>query len=443
MKKYLLLLIVFISAVFYGCEKDISSTSFLFNKEKPEPITLTYEGELKRIQVEGTRISETITDFKNLIQNNSVILNYDFFAPYEAGGYLISLESDTISNYTVTLTGEGNPYNYIRKQDIFNIEESKYYVFFTREGCSGCEKLKPDLAKFNSFLAKYPNGTVPSIYLVDYEAADYEASKGENPSLTGVSSYDELINNVSLSTPTIAIVENGVITEYYSGYSNVSSFLYVEMSNIEKQFIIHNIDSPKEIEFSLDFIPKKYSITDSEGESSIYSIKTGYTSESTGFNEGTMHFQAYTFNKFINGIYTLKIYNDTNSFSITLIITSIFNYIELEDLFNMPEESYYVFFLKDGCPYCNSLKPALQKYTNFHKIYNSEDNYPMYAAHRSHNSTLDIYGTPENFVGVSSLDDLKLGFYPRVVLIQNGVITKLYDTKTDPISKHFNNIMSK
>ena len=67
----------------------------------------------------------------------------------------------------------------------------------------------------------------------------------------------------------------------------------------------------------------------------------------------------------------------------------------------------------------------------------------MYAAHRSHNSTIDIYGTPENFVGVSSLDDLKLGFYPRVVLIQNGVITKLYDTKTDPISKHFNNIMSK
>lgn len=445
MKKYfLLLLLISVSIVFFGCGGDNNDDgSIIFNKENPTPITIDYTGELKSIKVEGTGVSEVITNFNDLVENKSIILDFDFFAPYKEGGYVITVESDTITEYIITLTGEGGSYNYIKKQDVFNIDEKKYYVAFTREGCSGCEKLKPDLNAFNTFLSKYPKGTAPSLYFVDYTDPDYESSKGDSTSLTGISSYEELINDVSLSTPTLAIIEDGVITEYYSGYSNVLSFIYIEMSSLEKQYIIHNIDNPKEIELALDFTPTKYSITNANNEKTTHSVKTGYSSDTTGFSEGIMHFQTYQFNKLMNGIYKLEIYNTDESYSVTLIVTSIFNYIDLQDLFNIPEESYYVFFLKDGCPYCNSLKPSLQKYTKFHKVYNTDDNYPMYAAHRSHNSTIDIYDTQENFIGVSSLDDLKLGYYPRVVLIQNGVITKVYDTKTNPISEHFNNIMSK
>ena len=109
-------------------------------------------------------------------------------------------------------------------------------------------------------------------------------------------------------------------------------------------------------------------------------------------------------------------------------------------MFDQKEDAYYVFWLKDGCPGCNSVKPTLLKYAQEYMNLDKEKAYPIYAVHRSQNSG-NYFGTPEVFIGVDNIEDFKLGYYPRVFLIENGVITVVYGNVGVAILPYFNELL--
>lgn len=441
-KKFILVLIVLISFSQFACGKAINLS---FDKSSPSTLTISVDGKLKKIYFASSTDSEEIEDFNDLYSNGKITLDSSFFANYENGTYKLTVKAKSTKTYYIKVSGVAYAFNMVNKKDIFNIQEDKYYVLFSREGCGGCEQLKPDSITFNNFLSEYPDGTIPKMYVVDYSDPDMEVSKGEERSLLGLSNYEDLINNVSISTPTMMVIEKGVCTEYYINASNVSSFIYIEMKNIKDKIITHNVDSPAEIKIPLDFTPNRYSVLKPEDNKKSYIISSTYKLGETGFDGTDMVFSKYEFNRFMPGIYTLRIFNSETEQEkvLTLIIDSILNYITIDQIFEQKEENYYVFFLKDGCSGCASVEPTLYKYSQNYEKYDSEENYPIYAILRTMNMGFSYIGDPEVFVGATEWDQIKLGYYPRVVLIKNHEIVELYKNEGSQITKHFSEIMSK
>lgn len=439
MKKFLLLILMAFSLTLVGCLETANKT-YTFNRDNPQPIRITYSGEITSFTIVGSNINKSLSKdtISNYIDNNVLLLDYSFFSTIDEGTYSITIIADKEINFNVKLIGDLYKFNYINKSDIFTIDMDKYYVLFTKENCSSCEKIMSEAKEFNDFLQTYPLNTVPVLYLVN--CSNQEPSLGTNDVLTGLDNYDDLINNAKITTPTIVTIENGIITSYYVGYSNVTTFINLEINNISKKKIIHNIDDPKIIKIKLDFTPKKYSIISSDGKKTTYTVTTGtYSNDTTIFDNGIMYFTTYFFNSKLPGDYTLTFYNENDEQSIDLYIRSTFNYISVYDLFDKEDSKYYVFFLRDGCPACNKVKPTLLEYAKTYQNYNNGTNPQLYAVHESQHSA-SIYSKDENFIGVSSLDDLRIGYFPRVILIENGVITNVY-IGYDNITELFLNLL--
>lgn len=439
MKKFLMYLIILFLIPLLGCtNKKVITYSFDRNNPTSIQIPLTSEINYLTISGENTNLTFTSNELIEFIDNNNLILDYYFFYNFKKGVYNCTLSTNEKNEFNIKLIGELYEFDSTNKKDVFSIEKEKYYVLFSKENCSSCAKLSLELKIFDELLKSYPITSLPSLYVIN--CTNDEASIGNNDSLIGIDNYEDLINNVNLNTPTLAIIENGKITHYYVGYNNISSYLRIEKENISKYNILHNIDDPKVITIPLDFVPIKYSITKADGKKITYTIPTEYIAGGTGYNDGNLIFSIYNFNNKLPGTYKLKIFNNDNSFEATLYITSAFNYISINDLFNMPDEKYYVFFLRDGCSGCNYAKPTLLEYTKNYTSYSSNLSYPLYAVHRSQHSA-DIYAETDNIIGVSSLEELKISAFPRVILIENGVITELYTNKLNPdIVEYFSSI---
>lgn len=440
MKKYILLfLFLLISITLIGCS-DNSNNVFSFDMDNPIPIRLNYSGDSVTIQIKGNKINTTLEkeDLIEYIDDNTIILDYTFFKNFQSGTYKFIISSLNTTEISIKISGNTYSFNYITKEEIFSLEKDKFFCLFTKDNCSTCEKLLINTKEFNDFLNSYPTDYIIPLYLVD--CTNEAPSNGAQTNLTGINNYEDLINNVKIDTPTLIIIENKTITSYYIGYNNVASFMEIEMRNISSKNILHNIDDPKVVQIPLDFVPTKYYILDSEEKKSTYNVPEEYNSKNNGYFEGKMIFTTYFFNSRLPGNYKLVIYNSDYSIEINLFITSTLTYINAKDIFNMPNEKYYIFFLQDGCPGCNSVKPTLKEYTTKYLSYSHEMAYPLYAVHSSQHS-LSIYGNEDNFLDVSSLDDLKISFLPRVVLIENGKITAVYKYKDNSISTQFNKIM--
>ena len=119
---------------------------------------------------------------EQIVNNNTISFDSTFFTSYENGIYTLTVEANKTTSYNLTITGEFVSFNYIRKQEIFDYPDDKLYVAFTRDGCSSCEKVKPDLITFNVFMNQY-SGKAGKFVFVDYKANDYESSKGQEKNL--------------------------------------------------------------------------------------------------------------------------------------------------------------------------------------------------------------------------------------------------------------------
>lgn len=442
MKKIISVLMFTLVILLTACG-ETKTQSFSFDKSNPIPITISVSDDFTKINISNGNVNSTINkdDLTDYLENNTLTLDASFFKDLENGTYKLEVIASKQITLTVVVSGESHNFEVIDGENTFSQSLEKYYVIFSDFASKDGIKLSNDTEKFDIFLNSFPEGCVSKLFVVKY--SNKEANKIE--SLVGINNYEDLIKENSLVSPTLVVIENGVITSYYTGYTDISSFLNIEQRKISQKNILHNIDNPKVIKIETNFVPKKYSVTDSSNKAKTFTIPEEYKEDSVGYYAGEMIFPMYRFNNWEAGNYKLKIFNDDESIEVNLFIRSTFNYIYAEDLFNQKEERYYVFFLRDGCSGCNYVKPTLLSYSQNYSSYNSDLNYPLYAIHRSQNPSSTIYVNPnnnsENFVGVDDIKDLRLGYFPRVVLVENGVITAVYKNEGNAIMDHFSNIM--
>lgn len=426
MKKFISFIILILTLTLLGCDVNSNQLTFTFSRDNPIPITLDISNEITDLIISnnGKEISFSIHDLDNYIDNNNLVLNESFFDSLENGTYTFTLVGKTNIKLSITINGEIYKFKEIDKLNAYTQADKKYYVLFQTISKESI-KLRSELRDFDEFLNSFPENAVGNLYIVNdsIDTDSFETTK----------------------SLTLAVIENGNTTSYYNGYTDISAFLSIEKKNINNKNILHNIDDPKVLKVDIDFVPERYSVTNTEGKVKSYKVPEEYTEDSTGYSSGKMYFSASLFNSWDNGTYKLTIYNDTDSFEANLFVTSIFTHISASEIFNRPEEKYYVFFLKYGCSGCNYVKPTLLEYSQNYSSYNSNLNYPIFAVHRDRNPEIQKCATSdkakENFIGVTNLDDFKFYGYPRVVLIENGVITEVYKNEGNAILAHFSSIM--
>ena len=417
MKKYIFVLIVLLIITLSGCKKVETLT---YDKDSPTTISIEYKGSANYMIITGDDFSQEWTDLSDLASSGKLIFPANFFLNFYSGEYTIKVaDLENINTYSITIKGYNKNFNYITKEDVFEIDEEKFFVLITKDSCSGCETLKPDSYVFNDFLLSHDSPFINNLYVIDGSASSYVPSEGENEDLTGISDYASFISDAKIYTPTLMVVENNVITSYYTGAAPVADFFNTEITRIKnveiKDFVI---EDPKGFSVEINFVPTKFSVKGLDVDNS-YNAGSHYSEGSTYFT-----FAADFFSTYLPGTYSLVIYNEENqSKEVEVNIKGSFNYILKDNVFDITDEVYYVFFLKTGCPGCNSVKPTLIKYNNYCKLTEAT---PIYAVHRSMNSSFNTSGE-ENTIGVSQVEDLSITSVPRVLLIKNGVVTAAYN----------------
>ncbi len=173
----------------------------------------------------------------------------------EKEGYVFSGWADedgkvitTVANKSITLYAKWLDSKYFREiadYDIFNQQEKEYLVYFMKDGCGYCSKIKEDINKYiqNTYEEKYSNAL--KLYIVNLKTTtkrseilrSYTGEGGEDDGktyVTGVEKWDELYIP---STPTLIKISflsgKGVASLEAIGSTNVVNKLdkYLENKN--------------------------------------------------------------------------------------------------------------------------------------------------------------------------------------------------------------------
>ena len=431
MKKYIILLLLILTFISTGCVKP--NNSYVFDKETPAEIILNPKKEITFMNITGDDFYKEWSDIRPFQDGKSIRLPDDFFMDYFPGKYVLKLaysESEFYS-YEISVVGYNKTFNHITREQIFSKKDTFFYVLVTRDGCSGCETLKPDSYRFNDFILTYDSIYKNNFYVID----GGPSSIGENEDLIGIDNYEDLINNAKMYTPTLLIVENNVITSYYVGPVPIADFFNQEMERIKNIEVINFVvENPQDFSVPIDFIPTNFTFV-GNGVNESFRAGSHYSDGSEFFMFSYDFFSIY-----LPGDYSMNIFNETGDSKLVEVrIKGSFNYILWDDVFNKTDSEYYVFFLKTGCPGCNSVKPILIQYDHYTKL--NPSSVPLYAVHRSMNSNFNTSGE-ENTIGVSSIGELSITAVPRVLHIKDGVVVAAYSTITTiTIKTVFENLM--
>ncbi|MDD3437674.1 MAG: hypothetical protein PHC64_11035 [Candidatus Gastranaerophilales bacterium] len=107
----------------------------------------------------------------------------------------------------------------ITQGDIFEIEAEEYYVLFVKDGCGGCEKIKPDAIKYHR--SAFVKTKLPKIYLVNVSDPTNQGIIGKEDNLEGVT---DLIDLKITRTPTLIVIKDGKIVAHYIDAKMVGGF---------------------------------------------------------------------------------------------------------------------------------------------------------------------------------------------------------------------------
>ena len=148
------------------------------------------------------------TNYSNTVNANSESIAENDQSKFEVDHNLFQQIKDT---QTLVLTD---------KNDVFNIEEGKYYVYFTKKDCPFCEMLESIIEYYAA------NFNDPKLYFVDGDQCD---------GLNIFVKEDEESNNISGYTlpgvPSMLVVENGELKTSLSGAEPINEELKKEALN--------------------------------------------------------------------------------------------------------------------------------------------------------------------------------------------------------------------
>lgn len=128
-----------------------------------------------------------------------------------------------------------------------------------------------------------------------------------------------------------------------------------------------------------------------------------------------------TLNDFRKGNYTLEVYgNGKEVYMLTVegILRDVPS-IEEKDILGK-EDTYFVYFFQDDCPYCERIKPYINEYYDFSRCFKDDMIYTF-------NATSSHFGSDdENILNVTSLEELRISAYPLLIEVNKNKIVDFY-----------------
>lgn len=210
-KSLIFLLLVFL----IGCRED---NYFLFDKQNPENITV----KVAFIPNDVTFTSDNQSFFIDWnFDDSSLTLPVSSLMKLLAGEYEVEI-SNASASLTVNLNVIGINTNLptMSKEQLFE-KEGAFLVLFSKKDCYACESIMVDVFQYFD-KASSVNDSSLLIYQIKYEDNNNSSLFGPNENVLGVTSLEEL---EIPSFPTLLLIENSTVKEYYHGSSSIIDYL--------------------------------------------------------------------------------------------------------------------------------------------------------------------------------------------------------------------------
>lgn len=244
-------------------------------------------------------------------------------------------------------------YEYLDDEKVFQASnDDKYLIYFMKDDCTYCEKIKLDVLQYIYLQSLEEYNYIYKLYVVNLKTKDKTSSiykkneAGDDVFVEGAQTVDELYVT---STPTLIEIDNGKAKLISKGASSTQEAL--------QSFLNQNTTDQNEINFNLDgeVIYNGIKVTN------IPSIKVYSWQEYSSFP--TITREGYYFAGWmLDG----EIITSTKGQTVTLepkwISEEYYHEIKDYEIFNQKETKYLVYFMKDGCAYCEKTKASIISY---------------------------------------------------------------------------------
>ncbi len=244
-------------------------------------------------------------------------------------------------------------YEFIDDEKVFDAtNDDKYLIYFMKDDCTYCEKIKADVLKYIYLQNKDEYNYAYKLFVVNLKTKDKTSSiykkneAGDDVFVDGAKTIDELYVT---STPTLIEIDNKVAKLVSIGASSTQEAL--------NYFLQSETEETNEI----NFILKEEVIYKGEKVTSIPAVKVYSWQEYSSFpsisKEG-YYFVGWTLN---NQLIT-SIKGENVSLEPKWISEEYYHEIKDYEIFNQKESKYLVYFMKDGCTYCEKTKSSVISY---------------------------------------------------------------------------------
>lgn len=102
-----------------------------------------------------------------------------FIGWYEDSEYTKVYDFNNVVKSDITLYGKFSDKTYLiskEDKDVFDIDEKEYYIFFVKESCPYCKKIKPDVNKYMAKVTELPEfKDKPNVYMIDLKTSSYKS----------------------------------------------------------------------------------------------------------------------------------------------------------------------------------------------------------------------------------------------------------------------------
>ncbi len=212
------LLFFLIILVLCGCKK--ASDNLYYDKQSP--VSLEVAADFLPL---GARISgpNLLGDLIWVQDGEKIVFAQNLFLNYVPGEYEITVYTKTESQeFNLTIAGFAAEEDVILKTNLFVLEKSVYLVYFSKEGCSGCEAIFPKIREYYDLAGSLNYPTAVPIFSLKYEDPANASLFGSEDNVLGVTDAENLMIP---SFPTLIVIENQTVAEYFHGSSEVGEFV--------------------------------------------------------------------------------------------------------------------------------------------------------------------------------------------------------------------------
>lgn len=248
-------------------------------------------------------------------------------------------------------------FNDIGENDLFNQKEDNYYVYVHRDGCTWCNKIKDGVLAYlyKSSLPQFVESR--KVYTLNLTKGGQRASilrtyDGENGDgdgsfkVNGLSSIDEMYIS---STPTLVEIKT---------IDGIKKAFFIETGATK---VLNEIN--KGLYSTETFDNKQYTICLNtnggivEGSNIIYFYNNDIVNLPKPKKDG------YIFIGWTDGTGIIeKIESKDYDLSAIWIPNDEYKTIKEDEIFSQNEESYFVYFYRDGCSWCEKISERVKAY---------------------------------------------------------------------------------